>query len=89
MVTRSHIVQAEHLSRGVVELVMVDFDVGKRSVELHVHIALPRGVFYSRHIELWSVRRLEMNEVWGVLVKVQGTAPSYGDVKNGKRAVES
>jgi hypothetical protein len=41
MLSGAHLVQTEHLARRVVELVMVDFDVCERCVELYVDVALP------------------------------------------------
>jgi hypothetical protein len=49
VISRSHLVQAQHFSRRVVEFVMVDLDVGQRCVELHVDVALPRRELECRH----------------------------------------
>lgn len=49
MVAGAHFVQAEHLAGRVVELVMVDFDVGERGVELDVDVALPRRKLEGCH----------------------------------------
>ncbi len=49
MLGRTSLIQAEHLARRVVELVMVDFDVRKGSIELDVYIALPGGELEGRH----------------------------------------
>ena len=43
-------VQAEHLACRVIELVVVDLNVGKSGVELHVYVALPGRELESRHL---------------------------------------
>jgi hypothetical protein len=51
MVSRSHLVQSEHFSRGIVEFIMVDLDVCKRCIKLDVDVALPRRELEGRHGE--------------------------------------
>lgn len=52
VVARQNVVQAEHLTRGVVEFIMVDLDMGERGVELDVHVALPGRVLDCGHGEI-------------------------------------
>jgi hypothetical protein len=47
----AHLVQTEHLARGVVELVMVDLDVCECCIELYVDVALPRRKLEGSHGE--------------------------------------
>ena len=49
MVPRTSLVQSQYLPRRVVEFVMVDLDVGKRRVELHIDVALPGRKLERRH----------------------------------------
>jgi hypothetical protein len=42
-------VQAQHLARRVVKLIVVDLDMRKGSIELHVNVALPGGKSYVCH----------------------------------------
>jgi hypothetical protein len=51
MLSGSHLIQTKHLSRRVVELVMVDFDVCEGCIELHVDVALPRRELEGSHGE--------------------------------------
>jgi len=48
-----HLIQAQDLARRVVELVVVDLDVRKGSVELHIDVALPRSEAQVRHGGVW------------------------------------
>lgn len=47
-----HLIQAQHLARRVVQLVMVDLDMRERSIELHINITLPGGESHVRHNEV-------------------------------------
>jgi hypothetical protein len=51
MLSGSHLIQTKHLSRRVVELVMIDFDVCEGCIELHVDVALPRRELEGSHGE--------------------------------------
>ena len=51
VVARAHVVKTEQLTRRVVELVVIDLDVGQSGIELHVDIALPGRKLDSRHSE--------------------------------------
>jgi hypothetical protein len=51
VVVGSHLIQAVHFARRVIEFIMVDFDMCERSVELHIDIALPWSEAYGRHGE--------------------------------------
>lgn len=48
-VVRPHLVQAEHFASRVVKLVVVDLDVRKSGIKLHVDIALPGCEFEGSH----------------------------------------
>ena len=49
MVFGAHLVQAEELAGGVIELVMVDFDVSQSCVELDIDVALPGRKLEGSH----------------------------------------
>ena len=82
MVAGPSLVQSEHLTRGVVELVMVDLDVRKRCIELHVDVALPGRELERRHsggawagfLMLWSMVWYGMvwYATWYMVLYVQG-----------------
>lgn len=63
MLPRASLVQAEHLTRGVVELVMVDLNVRKGCIELYVDVALPGSELECCHggggylVLLWDMVR--------------------------------
>jgi hypothetical protein len=62
VISRSHLVQPQHFSRRVVEFIMVDFDMGKRCIELDVNVALPRRKLECRH-GWWKCK-------WGIVVLI-------------------
>lgn len=49
VLSRANLVQAQHFARRVVELVMVDFDMGEGGVELDIDVAHPRRELEGRH----------------------------------------